>query len=130
MMTKALQQKLIRSRTSLPPRISSGPIAGGNKGNNNIKWNEYICKFILDLSTIIQCCYPLITIMMAILSYDLIIVTDVLFGLFLLKTLVLDLFLFKMGNIQNWPKKGSQEKSMMCQYKSYQQYSTTMSGWY
>ena len=107
MTTKALQQKLIHSRTSLPPRISSGPIAGGNNCSNNNKWNKYICKFIHDLSTIIQFCSPLL-IMMAIL-YDSIIVPAVAFGLFLLKILVLDIFLFKMGKIRNWPNKVSQK---------------------
>jgi hypothetical protein len=46
--------------------------------------------------------------MMAIL-YDSIIVSAVAFGLFLLKILVLDIFLFKMGKIRNWPNKVSQK---------------------
>jgi hypothetical protein len=44
--------------------------------------------------------------MMAIL-YNSVIVSAVAFGLFLLKIILLDLFLFKMGKIQNWPKKVS-----------------------
>jgi hypothetical protein len=62
------------------------------------------------LSTIIQFSYPLVIIMMALMSYDSISVTAVAFGLCLLKILVLDHFLFKMGKIQNWPNKVSKNR--------------------
>jgi hypothetical protein len=87
---------------------SSGTIAaGGNNSNNNNKWIECICKFIHVLSTIIQFCSPVVIIVA--LLYDSMIVTAVTFGLYLLKILVLDLFLFKMGKIQNWPNKVSKK---------------------
>jgi hypothetical protein len=76
-------------------------------GGSNNKWNEFICKFIRLLSTIIQ--YPLVIIIMMAIFYDKIIVSAVGSGLFLLKILVLDLFLFKMGKIQNWPNKVSKK---------------------
>jgi len=115
-MTKQLREKLIPRRTSLLPRISSSydenhievvDTANGNNRKNSIKLIECICKFIHILSTIIQFSYPLVIIMMALMSYDSISVTAVAFGLLLLKILVLDLFLFKMGKIQNWPNKVS-----------------------
>ena len=117
-MTKQLREKLIPRRTSLLPRISSSydenhievvDTANGNNRKNNIKWIEYICKFIHVLSTIIQFCSPVV-ITVASLLYDSMIVTAVAFGLLLLKILVLDLFLFKMGKIQNWPNKVSKKR--------------------
>jgi hypothetical protein len=113
MMTKQLREKLIPSRISSPPRISSSydgnhievDTASGNNSNNNDKWTECICKFIHVLSTIIP-----VVITVALLSYDSMIVTAVAFGLMLLKILVLDLFLFKMGKIQNWPNKVSKKR--------------------
>jgi ABC-type multidrug transport system fused ATPase/permease subunit len=116
-MTKQLREKLIPRRTSLLPRISSSydgnhievvDTANGNNRKNNIKWIEYICKFIHVLSTIIQFCSPVV-IIVALLSYDSVIVIAVAFGLCLLKILVLDLYLFKMGKIQNWPNKVSKK---------------------
>jgi hypothetical protein len=128
MMTKPeLKEKLIRSPTSLPPRISSyyGPIiAGDNIGNNNNKWNEFICKFIHALSTIIQFCSPLV-ITVAWLSYDSVIFSAVAFGLLLLKILVLDFHLFKMGKIQNWPNKVSRKINVLSVQIILIQYSTT-----
>jgi ABC-type multidrug transport system fused ATPase/permease subunit len=117
MTTTPLQGKLIRSRTSLPPRISSSydgnhievDTASGNNSNNNNKWIECICKFIHVLSTIIQFCYPLVIIIAASLLYDSMIVIAVAFGLVLFKILVLDFYLFKMGKIQNWPNKVSKK---------------------
>ena len=117
-MTKQLREKLIPRRTSLLPRISSSydenhievvDTANGNNRKNSIKLIECICKFIHILSTIIQFSYPLVIIMMALMSYDSISVTAVAFGLCLLKILVLDLYLFKMGKIQNWPNKVSKK---------------------
>jgi hypothetical protein len=113
-----LREKLIPRRISLPKRISSYngnhiavvDTASGNNSNNNDKWTECICKFIHVLSTIIhQFCSPVV-ITVALLSYDSMIVTAVAFGLLLLKILVLDLFLFKMGKIQNWPNKVSKKR--------------------
>jgi hypothetical protein len=108
-----LREKLIPRRISLPKRISSYngnhiavvDTASGNNSNNNDKWTECICKFIHVLSTIIP-----VVITVALLSYDSMIVTAVAFGLMLLKILVLDLFLFKMGKIQNWPNKVSKKR--------------------
>jgi hypothetical protein len=121
MMTKPeLKEKLIRSPTSLPPRISSyyGPIiAGDNNGNNNDKW-------IHALSTIIQFCSPLV-ITVAWLSYDSVIFSAVAFGLLLLKILVLDFHLFKMGKIQNWPNKVSRKINVLSVQIILIQYSTT-----
>jgi hypothetical protein len=121
-MTKQLREKLIPRRTSLLPRISSSydgnhievvdTANGNNRKNNNDKWIEYMCKFIHILSTIIQVCSPVVIIVA--LLYDSMIVTAVEFGLLLLKILVLDLFLFKMGKIQNWPNKVSKKKNQCC----------------
>jgi hypothetical protein len=53
-------------------------------------------------------------------AIDSVIFSAVAFGLLLLKILVLDFHLFKMGKIQNWPNKVSKEKkSMQFQYKCY-----------
>jgi hypothetical protein len=49
-------------------------------------------------------CSPIVII---IAVYDFKIASIVGFGLFLFKVLVLDLFLFKMGKIRNWPEKVS-----------------------
>jgi hypothetical protein len=111
-----LREKLIPRRISLPKRISSYngnhiavvDTASGNNSNNNDKWIECMCKFIHILSTIIQFCSPVV-IIVALLSYDSVIVIAVAFGLCLLKILVLDLYLFKMGKIQNWPNKVSKK---------------------
>jgi hypothetical protein len=118
-MTLPLQQKLIdRSSSSSSSSGTNTATRYNNSSNNNN--NKCNIEFIHGLSTIIQFCYPLIIIIVALLSYDLIIVTAVTFGLFLLlKILVLDLILFKMGKIQNWPnnykvsllKKKSKSKS-------------------
>jgi hypothetical protein len=96
----------------------------GNSSSN--KWNEYICKFVQLLSTIIHFCSPLVLDLMMAILYDPIIVSAVGSGLFLFKILLLDLFLFKIGKIQNWPNKVSKEinkernKSMLrVKYKSY-----------
>jgi ABC-type multidrug transport system fused ATPase/permease subunit len=126
-MTKQLREKLIPRRTSLLPRISSSydgnhievvDTANGNNRKNNIKWIECMCKFIHILSTIIQFCSPVV-IIVALLSYDSVIVIAVAFGLVLFKILALDFYLFKMGKIQNWPNKVSKKKSMLFQYKCY-----------
>jgi hypothetical protein len=77
-----------------------------------------MCKFIHILSTIIQFCSPVV-IIVALLSYDSVIVIAVAFGLVLFKILALDFYLFKMGKIQNWPNKVSKKKSMLFQYKCY-----------
>jgi hypothetical protein len=82
--------------------------ASGNNSNNNDKWIECMWKFIHILSTIIHFCSPVV-IIVALLSYDSVIVIAVAFGLCLLKILVLDLYLFKMGKIQNWPNKVSKK---------------------
>ena len=117
-MTLPLQQKLIdRSSSSSSSSGTNTATRYNNSSNNNN--NKCSIEFIHGLSTIIQFCYPLI-IIVAVLYNHSIIVTAVTFGLFLLlKILVLDLILFKMGKIQNWPnnykvsllKKKSKSKS-------------------
>jgi hypothetical protein len=59
-----------------------------------------------------------LVIMMAILYDSIVVSAAVTFGLFLLKILVLNIVLYKMGKIQNWPKKVSRKKTMLCQCKS------------
>jgi hypothetical protein len=143
MRMKQLQEKLIRSRTSLPPRISSynksrivedgssrGTTRNTIRGNNcSSKKNElyyrynkwiknevyYFCKFIDFLSTAIYFGYLFPIIMMAI-SHDSFPASILGFELLhLLKILVLDLILFKMGYIQNWPNnKVSQKNNNQC----------------
>jgi hypothetical protein len=142
MRMKQLKEKLVRSRSSLPPRISSysksrivedgsshGTTRNTTRGNNCSsnknklyyrynKWINkelyYICKFIHFLSAAIYFCYPFPIIMIAVL-YDLITASIVGFQLLLLKIFILDLFLFKVGNIQNWPNnKVSRNNSNEC----------------
>jgi hypothetical protein len=91
-------------------RSSSGNSSNNNNNSSDTnKWIEFICKFIHVLSTIIKFCFPLI-ITIAILSYDSYVICAIVgFGLVISKILVLDLFLYKMGKIQNWPNKVSQK---------------------
>jgi hypothetical protein len=91
-------------------RSSSGNSSNNNNNSSDTnKWIGFICKFIYVLSTIIKFCFPLI-ITIAILSYDSYVIGAIVgFGLVISKILVLDLFLYKMGKIQNWPNKVSQK---------------------
>jgi hypothetical protein len=82
---------------------SSGTPAISISSSNN-EYIEYICKCIDLLSTVMYYCSPIVII---IAVYDFKIASIVGFGLFLFKVLVLDLFLFKMGKIRNWPEKVS-----------------------
>jgi hypothetical protein len=124
MTTKLLQEKCIRSRTFLPERISSysnhiaidtinvldaisittsTASSGSNSGSNKCIAN--ICRCIHLLSTMIYFCSPLVLIREI---YDSKIASIATLGLMILKIFVLDLFLYKMGKIQNWLKKVSE----------------------
>jgi hypothetical protein len=120
MMTKPLQEKLIQHSLLdddiIVEDVSSGTTAASS-GSSNI-CIEYICNFIHLLSNVIFYCSPLITIMSVYYNFK--IASFVGFGLFVFKVLVLDLFLFKMGKIQNWPKKVSEKnKSMLFFLRQY-----------
>ena len=115
MRMKQLQEKLIRSRTSLPPRISSynnksrivenGSCNSGTTTRNTIRSNNYYCsintfKFIHFLSTVVIFCFPPLIIMNAIV-YDQSIASIIVgFNLLLVLTCIYDLFL---GYIEHWP---------------------------
>ena len=115
MRMKQLQEKLIRSRTSLPPRISSynnksrivenGSCSSGTTRSNTIRGNNNCCsihtfKFIHFLSTVVIFCFPPLIIMNAIV-YDQSIASIIVgFNLLLLLTCFYDLFL---GYIEHWP---------------------------
>ena len=114
MRMKQLQEKLIRSRTSLPPRISSykdksriiengsGSGTAGNtiRGNNNYCCSINTFKFIHFLSTVVIFCFPPLIIMNAIV-YDQSIASIIVgFNLLLVLTCIYDLFL---GYIEHWP---------------------------
>lgn len=116
MRMKQLQEKLIRSRTSLPPRISSynksrivedGSSSGTTR--NTIRGNNY-CS-IHFLSTAINFCFLPLIIMNAILYDNINSIASLIvgFNLLLFKIIVYDLFsLFKMGYIQHSPNNKKQ----------------------
>ncbi|OEU11796.1 hypothetical protein FRACYDRAFT_244920 [Fragilariopsis cylindrus CCMP1102] len=111
MRIKQLQEKLIRSRTSLPPRISSykksrivenGSCSGTTR--NTTRVNNYCSrntfKFIHLLSTVVIFCFPPLIIIYAIL-YDQGVASVILgFNLLLLLICIYDLFLVY---IELWP---------------------------
>ena len=125
MRMKQLQEKLIRSRTSLPPRISSykksrivenGSCSGTTR--NTTRVNNYCSrntfKFIHLLSTVVIFCLPPLLIIYAI-SYDQGVASVILgFNLLLLLICIYDLFLVY---IELWPNnKVSQfkKKTIFC----------------
>ena len=134
-MTNPMKEKSIQSQsTSLLPRISSyytnrtvdtrtiaGDINININSNNSSKWIEHVCKFINLLSTVLYSCYPFVIMiacslfLFSIWYHHISTASAVGVGLFLLKIIVLDLFLFKMGKIQNWPNKVSQNKNKINQ---------------
>jgi hypothetical protein len=92
---------------------SSGGTTRTARGSN--KWNQLKYKIIHLLLIIIYYCSPLV-MMIAISTNDCKIASIIVgLGVFLSKIFVLDLFLYKMGNTQNWPKKVSEKKSISMQ---------------
>jgi hypothetical protein len=117
-MTKERKQKRLRrlrSHFSLPPIMilteanCIDDTTTNVEGGGGSKCKDFICKFIHILSTFCYFCAPPI-LMMEI--YNLKSAPILGFGLFLFKIFVLDLFLFNMGKIRDWPKTVSANDSV------------------